>query len=75
MRDKPYSPDEQRVCDYIAVVSNGQIGAGDDPIGFLIASHRYLSQRNQEFIEFLDRGKAEIDECIKIVDKLIAKTP
>lgn len=33
----PYSVDEQRVVDYIMSASG--LGAGDDPIGFLLASH------------------------------------
>jgi hypothetical protein len=45
MRDianNPYTPDEQRVSDYIQEITEGMIGSGDDPIGFLIASHRVL---------------------------------
>lgn len=39
-----YSPEEQRVSDYIQEITKGMIGSGDDPIGFLIASHRMLSE-------------------------------
>lgn len=35
----PYSPDEQRVVNYILSKTQGTIGGGDDPIGFLIASY------------------------------------
>jgi hypothetical protein len=45
MRDimaHPYSSDEQRVSDYIQDITAGTIGSGDDPIGFLIASHASL---------------------------------
>jgi hypothetical protein len=38
---KPYSPDEERVAAYL--VEKTGIGAGDDPIGFLIASHETLA--------------------------------
>lgn len=39
----PYRPDEQRVVDYLRSLMP-DIGAGDDPIGFLIASHQALSE-------------------------------
>lgn len=38
----PYSPEEQRASDYIQHITNGQVGSGDDPIGFLIASHNFM---------------------------------
>jgi len=34
-----YSADERRVVKYLSYLINDQIGAGDDPIGFLIALH------------------------------------
>lgn len=40
----PYRPDERRVVEYLLEIAP-DIGAGDDPIGFLIASHRVLSAR------------------------------
>lgn len=45
IKSHPYSPDEQRVCDYIAAITKGQVGCGDDPIGFIIASHAALAQQ------------------------------
>lgn len=42
MRDldkNPYTPEEQRVAEYLVKLSG--IGAGSDPIGFLIAAHQY----------------------------------
>lgn len=38
----PYSPDELRVVEYLNRITNNEIGAGDDPIKFLIASHSAL---------------------------------
>jgi hypothetical protein len=38
----PYTPDEQRVSDYIQEVVLGLIGSGDDPIGWLITHTRVL---------------------------------
>lgn len=46
-RRRPYSADEQRVVAYLAQVMP-EIGAGSDPIGFLIASHRALRLRLRE---------------------------
>lgn len=37
----PYTADEQRVCEYLLQMTQNQIGCGDDPIGFLIASHAF----------------------------------
>jgi DNA-binding phage protein len=44
----PYRHDEQRVVTYLHEVMP-EIGAGDDPIGFLIASHASLRERVKEF--------------------------
>ena len=41
----PYTSDEQRVVDYLHKIMP-EIGAGDDPIGFLIASHASLLEMN-----------------------------
>jgi hypothetical protein len=40
--DFTYEGDEARVAAYLSEKTNGQIGAGVDPVGFLIASHRAL---------------------------------
>lgn len=45
MDDAPYIPDEKRVVDYILQLTNDQIGGGNDPIGFLIASHGALAEK------------------------------
>lgn len=37
-----YTPDQARVAEYIVKLTG--VGGGDDPIGFLIASHSALSQ-------------------------------
>lgn len=39
----PYTEDERRVCDYLIALAP-DAGCGDDPIGFLIASHNALNQ-------------------------------
>jgi hypothetical protein len=48
----PYSDDEKRVAKYIVEMTNNTAGAGDDPIGFLIASHAYSRQQIQTQREF-----------------------
>jgi hypothetical protein len=43
MRDvekNPYSADEKRVAEYVVKLTG--VGAGNDPIGFLMASHATL---------------------------------
>ena len=34
-----YSADERRVARYLSRITDDAVGAGDDPIGFLIACH------------------------------------
>lgn len=36
----PYDRQEQRVAEYLSTVAG--IGGGDDPVGFLMASHAFL---------------------------------
>lgn len=46
MRDieqNPYTPDELRVVDFLQTLAP-DIGAGDDPIGFLLACYSRLTQ-------------------------------
>lgn len=38
----PYSRPEERIAEYLADLSLGLLGGGDDPVGFLIASHANL---------------------------------
>jgi hypothetical protein len=67
MRDimvKPYSPEESRAAEYICEFG---IGGGDDPVGFLIASHRELVATIQQAAIQID----EIDEIHKMVAALI----
>lgn len=62
MRDiekHPYSPEEQRVADYIAELTNNQIGAGDDPIGFLIASHGMRGAQIKELMARIQELEAQ----------------
>ena len=47
----PYTPEEQRVCDYLQEITDGSVGCGDDPIGFLIASHSMMVLERKAFIK------------------------
>ncbi len=44
----PYTDDEERVVQYIMEKTDEQVGAGVDPIGFLIASHRLITAALQD---------------------------
>ena len=41
-RETPYSADEQRVADWLLARTNNQVGAGDDPIGCVLASYELI---------------------------------
>ena len=46
-----YNPDQQRVADWIVARTGGMIGAGEDPIGFLLASYEDIHIR----IKYLEK--------------------
>lgn len=48
MKAKPYTDAEKRVADYLTQLTDNQIGGGEDPIGFLMASHAYLVHERAE---------------------------
>lgn len=39
-----YNPEQQKASDYIQKITKGQVGSGDDPVGFIIASHAAISR-------------------------------
>lgn len=47
----PYTAEEQRAADYIILQTGGLIGAGDDPIGFLLASHQFAMAERRAMLE------------------------
>lgn len=47
-RDTPYSAHEQRVSDWLLTRTNQQVGAGDDPIGFVLASYDLIHAQLQQ---------------------------
>lgn len=44
---KPYSEDEKRVADYLQELLP-EVGTGDDPISFLLASHRTIVDERRD---------------------------
>ena len=39
----PYSDDEKRIVNWIMQKTKGNVGGGDDPIGFIMASHDMIN--------------------------------
>lgn len=56
------SEERKRAADYILAASQDQLGSGDDPIGFLIASHAYLRR------SYVD--SSSVDVLRRIMEKL-----
>lgn len=52
----PYSPDEQRVAEWLVKLTG--VGAGDDPIGFLMASHDAFRRQRDGLRVVLDQLRA-----------------
>jgi hypothetical protein len=48
MEKNPYSADEKRVAEYVVKLTG--VGAGNDPIGFLLASHAALLEDRDELV-------------------------
>lgn len=61
MGAEPYDKQEKRVAEYILEITKDGIGGGDDPVGFLIASHRYL----------LATARTRADEAVREIDRLV----
>ena len=62
MRDtetNPYSPDEARVAKFLVELSGGNVGAGDDPIGFLMSSYAYMSHQRGKVREAIKTAQSD----------------
>ena len=55
-----YSAHEQRVAQWLVTRMNNQVGAGDDPIGFLLASYEHMHT------ELLNTRKL-VDHCEQFI--------
>jgi hypothetical protein len=69
LTEKPYSPDEKRVAKFFADLG---VGGGDDPIGFLLASHAYLASERNIYRDALKKIKAAPDDAVIAVMRSIA---
>jgi hypothetical protein len=58
--DRPYTPEEKRVSDYIQEITGGLVGSGDDPIGFLLASHAQLRFDHDDLKRQLEDARREL---------------
>ncbi len=57
----PYSKDEARIAEFLC---ESGAGGGDDPVGFIIASHRYMAMERNLFRDRLRAAglSTELDE-------------
>jgi len=64
MRDfdkNPYTPCEKRIAEFF---SEKGIGGGDDPVGFIIASHQALADDRRELRALVAKYDRTINEVI-----------
>jgi len=54
MSHTSYSPDQQRVADWLINRTSGMVGAGDDPIGVLIASYEFMHDQHAKHKQLHD---------------------
>lgn len=72
--ENPYSPDEERVAKWLSDKTG--IGGGDDPIGFLMASHEYVVEQRDQFAEqaaLRDERDVDMQIIMNINNKLKAE--
>lgn len=74
MIDVDWSKDEQqvRVAKYLEEITGGAVGAGEDPVGFLIASHAHamhlVREANKVMVELAMVGNGEDGEGVVLID-------
>lgn len=56
----PYTPDQQRVAAWLATRMNDHMGAGDDPIGFLLTSYELIHAQ-------LQQAQALVEHCEQFI--------
>ena len=56
-----YTPDQERVVEYILELTNDEIGAGDDPIGFILASHAHLREQLRSAVKMNNQLKMMVE--------------
>lgn len=58
----PYTPDERRVADWLIARTEGMVGAGDDPIGFVLASYELVHAERTAAVSALRKIAAAFDD-------------
>lgn len=70
MDEKPYTPDESRVAEFIW---DRGLGGGDDPIGFILASYAYLAADRSDLRRVNDSLVAALNEAVLQIEYLHEK--
>jgi hypothetical protein len=59
---RPYSADERRVVDWLIERTKGMVGAGDDPIGFVLASYALVHMEKTTAVNALRKIVGAFDD-------------
>ena len=77
--ETPYSADEQRVAEWLVNRMNSQVGAGDDPIGFMLASYEHVCEQasvmkslHDHCVKFIQENQITCAESVYQTDHVIA---
>jgi hypothetical protein len=62
----PYSPDEQRIAEFL--FERGA-GGGDDPVGFILSSYAYLVEQRNTLREALNLARGDMQRAIAEIDR------
>lgn len=62
-RETAYSSDEQRVANWLVARASGMIGAGDDPIGFVLTSYELLQLQLDAAVNLLAQRDMNCAGC------------
>lgn len=69
LRETPYTPDEQRVCDFLRERAPA-IGCGNDPIGFLMASYAYaVEERNEARARLVKVERETLERAAEVAER------
>lgn len=62
----PYSLDEQRIVDWLIKRTQGMVGAGNDPIGFVLASYEQIWLERNTMRDALKLTQQTIKEALDV---------
>lgn len=63
----PYSPDERRVADWLIKRTQGLVGTGDDPIGFVLASYELTHNQKTLAVSALRKITTEPSPLMEVI--------